>query len=89
MDEGSIPGVTPRGHRLKGSDRFPSLTKPKGMFQAATVPCPPPPPRAPIQAVTAHSPPPPQCAFTGRDCTPELLAASLTVVVDLTRVGIS
>ena len=38
MDEGSILGVTSRGHRLKGSDRFPSLTNPKGMFRAATVP---------------------------------------------------
>ena len=56
MDEGSIPGVTSRGHRLKGSGHFLSLTKPKGTFWAATVPCPP---RAPIRAVTAHCPPPP------------------------------
>ena len=148
MDERSIPGVTSRGHRLKGSDRFPSLTKPKGMFWAP----PPPehlfgqwqhtgPPALPIAChlqvspcaavrrrrkcacaagdarpqpqvwpcaapqmmagpvLTPKSPVHPLCtsrvpmcsqrppwALTG-GCTPELLAASLTVAMDLTCVG--
>ena len=57
---GSFPGVTSQGHRLLGSDRFQSLTKPRGILRAVTALWPP---RATWWAVTAHWAP--QCTEAG------------------------
>ena len=62
---GRFPRVTSRGHRLLGSDRFHSLTKPRGMLRAAAVLSPQSTHvgRAPMWAVTVHWPP--KCTEAG------------------------
>ena len=61
MDGKLSKGHIPRTQAL-GSNRFLSLTQPRGILRAATALS----PKAPMWAVTAHSPP--QCAEAGIVC---------------------